>query len=79
MIKINPAFVIKLLESLQGLLERAANTPSPEKVDSYITTPQENRTPYYVVVLKAAFKSENDAQAFLEFNDKLDEVLSNMQ
>jgi len=79
MIRINPAILVRFMGFLSELIERASSIPAPDKIQSYRTTPEENKTGFHIVVLKAAFRSEKDAQAFLKFNNKLDEALSGIQ
>ena len=78
MIRINPAILVRFMGFASELIERASSIPVPDKIQSYRTTPEENKTGFHIVVLKAAFRSEKDAQAFFEFNDKLDEAFSGM-
>ncbi|HSB57024.1 MAG TPA: hypothetical protein VLD38_04345 [Nitrosopumilaceae archaeon] len=74
MIKINPAFVIKSIASLQVLIDKATQLPVPEEISTRITSPEENKTEYHIVVLNAAFKTKSDAEKFLEFDERLDNV-----
>lgn len=74
MMKLDTAMVIKLIGSLQGLMDLAIKIPNPEKIHRYITVPPENQTEFFVVTLKAAFKTKQDAENFLEFDKRLDKA-----
>lgn len=70
--------MIKLVALLQALLKIASTLIAPEKVDSYMTTPEENKSPYYIAVTKAAFKTKEDAEKFLQFDEKLDKAIGEL-
>lgn len=76
MMKVKPQFVIRLMGALGSLLEMAMKIPKPESVDNYILTPEDSESKYFVVVNKAGFKTKEQAEDFLKFNDKLDELFN---
>ena len=75
---INPATVIKLIGLFKALMDKAGSLVKPDRIDDYITTPEENKTQYYIVVLKAAFTKREDAENFKEFNQKLDNAIGEL-
>jgi hypothetical protein len=70
--------VIKMVALLQALMKHATGMTKPDVVDSYITTPEQNKTDYHIVVLKAAFLKKEDADKFLEFDAKLDKAIGDL-
>ncbi len=75
MINVNPTTVIKMIGLITGLLKHAQDIPKPVQIDSYISTPETNKSDYFVVILKAAFKTKDDAQKFKDFDTKLDAAI----
>ena len=75
MMKLDPRVVMRLMSGLGTLMENALKIPKPDITDEYILTPEESKTEFHVVVVKAGFKKKEDAELFLKFNNDLDEML----
>ena len=69
---ISPAHLLRLLSVINPIIVQVQDTPRPESVFSGIVFDEKNNR--WVVVLKAAYKTKEDAEKFMKLDTMIDNV-----